>query len=279
MPTATIAALNVYPVKSCRGIGTSRASVTATGLALGGVRDREWMIVDGRGRFVTQREIPRLALVEARTQGDAVTLHIPGRDPVTPRRMGSAGKVVVWSAHVRGVDGGDEVADALSAFTGRALRMVAFDDTLPRLCNPDYAGESGATTLYSDGYPVLVIGQASLDDLNERLAVRGLAEVPMNRFRPNLVVDGLPPFDEDHLDSLACGDVELKLVKRCTRCEVTTTDQATGHRFEEPLRTLSTFRHDDRLAGVTFGMNAIVVRGAGAMLAVGDAMEATYGFQ
>jgi uncharacterized protein YcbX len=249
-----------------------------TGLAVDGVRDREWMIVDGGGRFVTQREIPRLALVESRTQSGAVTLHIPGRDPVTPKRTGSAGKVVVWSAHVRGFDGGDEAADALSAFTGRALRLVGFDDALPRRCNPDYAGDSGATTLYSDGYPVLVIGQASLDDLNDRLADRGIAEVPMNRFRPNLVVDGLPPFDEDHLDSLVCRDVELKLVKRCTRCEITTTDQATGHRYEEPLRTLSTFRHDDRLAGVTFGMNAIVVRGAGATIAVGDAMEAKYRF-
>ena len=100
----------------------------------------------------------------------------------------------------------------------------------------------------------------------------------MNRFRPNLVVAGLPAFDEDHVESLACCDVVLRLVKRCTRCEVTTTDQATGRRFEEPLRTLSTFRHDDRLAGVTFGMNAIVVRGAGASLAVGDAMEAVYRF-
>jgi len=158
------------------------------------------------------------------------------------------------------------------------VRLVGFDDALPRRCNPDYAGDSGATTLFSDGYPLLVVGEASLDDLNARLADRGLREVPMNRFRPNLVVAGLPAFDEDHVESLACGNVVLKLVKRCTRCEVTTTDQATGHRLEEPLRTLSTYRRDDRLAGVTFGMNAIVVRGAGATLAVGDAMEATYRF-
>ena len=278
MPTATIAALNVYPVKSCRGIAMERASVTATGLALDSVRDREWMIVDARGRFVTQREMPRLALVEVRPHDGALSLHVPDRPPVTLRRAGPPRDVVVWSAHVRGFDAGDEVAEALSAWCGRAVRLVGFDDAMPRRCNPDYAGDSGATTLFSDGYPLLVVGQASLDELNARLAHRGLREVPMNRFRPNLVVAGLPAFDEDHVESLTCGDVVLRPVKRCTRCEVTTTDQATGLRYEEPLRTLSTFRHDDRLAGVTFGMNAIVVRGAGGSLAVGDAMEATYRF-
>jgi uncharacterized protein YcbX len=156
--------------------------------------------------------------------------------------------------------------------------MVRFDDRVPRPCNPDYVGATGATTLFADGYPVLVIGRASLDDLNARLAACGVPAVPMNRFRPNLVLDGLDPYDEDHLDTITSGPVTLKLVKPCTRCEITTTDQDTARRNLEPLRTLASYRRDDRFAGVTFGMNAIVVAGAGATLAVGDAADGAFRF-
>jgi hypothetical protein len=139
-------------------------------------------------------------------------------------------------------------------------------------------GASGATTLFSDGYPILVIGRASLDDLNARLAANGFPVVPMNRFRPNLVLDGLDPYDEDHLDTITAGTLTLRLVKPCTRCEITTTDQDTARRNLEPLRTLTTYRRDDRLAGVTFGMNAIVVAGAGATLGVGDVADVAFRF-
>lgn len=270
MLRATIAALNVYPVKSCRGLATARAEVTRDGLAVEGVRDREWMVVDARGRFVTQRDLPRLALVRTEAVNGRIHLHVPGLDPVAPEERGPVREVVVWSAQVRGRDGGDAAAGALSAYLGHAVRLVRFDDSHPRPVNPDYAGTSGATTLYADGYPLLVIGQASLDDLNGKLAARGLAKLPMNRFRPNVVLNGLDPYDEDHVDTLAIGAVVLKLVKPCTRCEVTTTDQDTARRSQEPLRTLSTYRRDDRLAGVAFGMNAIVTRGAGSAIAVGD---------
>ena len=275
---ATVSALNVYPVKSCRGIACDRADVTSQGLALHGVRDREWMVVDARDRFVTQREQPKLAMVETSTAEGRVALHVPHHEPVTPDHDGDVREVVVWSAHVRGHDGGDAIANALSAYLAQDVRLVRFDDARPRLVNPDYAGATGATTLYADGYPVLVIGQASLDDLNERLDTRGFPALPMNRFRPNIVIDGVEPYDEDQVDTLSIGNVVLKLVKPCTRCEVTTTDQETGRRLQEPLRTLSTYRRDDRLAGVTFGMNAIVARGEGSALAVGDTVEATLRF-
>ena len=278
MLRATIAALNVYPVKSCRGLAADRAEVTRDGLAVDGVRDREWMIVDLRGRFVTQRELPRLALVGTEAVNGRMQLSVPGLAALVPDEQGPARDVVVWSAQVRGRDGGDAAADALSAYLGHDVRLVRFDDSQPRRVNPDYAGTSGATTLYADGYPLLVIGQASLDDLNGKLAARGLAKLPMNRFRPNVVVEGLDPYDEDHVDTLAIGDVVLKLVKPCTRCEVTTTDQDTARRSQEPLRTLSTYRRDDRLAGVTFGVNAIVVQGAGSAIAVGDDAQATLRF-
>jgi uncharacterized protein YcbX len=275
---ATIAALNIYPVKSCRGIAADRADMTRDGLAIEGARDREWMIIDARGRFVTQRELPRLALVGTKAVNGRIQLHVPGLEPVMPEQQGPVRNVVVWSAHVRGRDGGDAVAVALSTYLGHDVRLVRFDDSSPRPVNPHYAGASGATTLYADGYPLLVIGQASLDELNERLASRGLAKLPMNRFRPNVVVEGLDPYDEDHIDTLAIGDVVLKLVKPCTRCEITTTDQDTARRSQEPLRTLSTYRRDDRLAGVTFGMNAIVAQGAGSAIAVGDDAQATIKF-
>lgn len=275
---ATIASLYVYPVKSCRGLAADRAEVTPDGLAIDGVRDREWMIVDARGRFVTQRELPRLALVDVETAGGRIRLQVPGVGAVDPEVLGPAREVVVWSANVRGRDGGDAAADALSAYLGCAVRLVRFDDSHPRRVNPDYTGAQRATTLYADGYPLLVIGQASLDELNAKLAARGLGALPMNRFRPNVVVDGLDAYDEDHVDTLAIGDVVLKLVKPCTRCEVTTTDQRTARRSQEPLRTLSTYRRDDRLAGVTFGMNAIVTQGAGGTLAVGDETQATLRF-
>ena len=277
MQRATIAGLSIYPVKSCHGVDTRYVQVLPTGLAHDGVRDREWMVIDARGRFLTQREVPDLALVRVVVRDARLELLVPGHAPVAPGK-GATCDVQVWGAHVRGIDAGDDCARALSAHLGRDVRMVRFDDRLPRPCNPDYVGATGATTLFADGYPVLVIGRASLDDLNARLVAHGFPTVPMNRFRPNLVLDGLDAYDEDHLDTITTGAVTLKLVKPCTRCEITTTDQDTARRHLEPLRTLATYRRDDRLAGVTFGMNAIVVAGAGATLAVGDAAEVAFRF-
>ena len=152
------------------------------------------------------------------------------------------------------------------------------DASHPRRCNPAYAGDSGAHVRFADGYPLLVIGRASLDHLNERLAAKGERALPMNRFRPNIVLDGLAPHDEDHLASIEIDGVVLKPVKPCTRCEVTTTDQETGRRGAEPLVTLSSYRRDDRLAGIAFGMNAIVVEGAGRALAVGARASCEFRF-
>ncbi|HEX4882534.1 MAG TPA: MOSC N-terminal beta barrel domain-containing protein, partial [Casimicrobiaceae bacterium] len=263
MPSVTVAALAVHPVKSCGAVPVTEATVATTGLAHAGVRDREWMVVDALGRFVTQREVPRMALVAPVLDDGKLALRVPGFAPVALGAHGASRDVVVWRSHVRGLDAGDDAARALSAFLGRDVRLVRFDDEKPRRCNPDYVGTSGATTLFADGYPILVVGQASLDDLNARLAARALPPVPMDRFRPNVVVAGLEPYDEDHVDTLTFGDLVLKPVKPCTRCEITTTDQASARRGVEPLRTLATYRRDDRLAGVTFGMNAIVVAGAG----------------
>ena len=279
-PAPRIAGLTVYPVKGCRGIALTRATAMVTGLAHLRLRDREWMIVDRHGHFVTQRECPRLALIQPDLAGDALRLSAAGAMPldVPLAASGAPRDVVVWRFNAQGFDQGDAAAVWLSAFLRADLRLVRFDTAVPRRCNPDYVADSGAHTLFSDGYPVLVIGAASLDDLNARLAAKGASALPMNRFRPNVVVEGLPPYEEDHLDTLRCGEVTLRLVKPCTRCQVTTTDQASARVGIEPLPTLSTYRRNDALGGVTFGMNAIVTAGAGSVLAVDGPVAVEYRF-
>jgi len=275
-----ITALTVYPVKGCRGITLTRASTMVTGLAHSHLRDREWMVVDRRGHFVTQREYPRLALIQPDLAGDALRLSVDGAAALDVPLVASgvSRDVVVWRFGARAFDQGEAAAAWLSGFLRADVRLVRFDTGSPRRCNPDYVADSGAHTLFSDGYPILVIGAASLDDLNARLAAKGASALPMNRFRPNVVVTGLPPYEEDHLDTLTSGEVTLRLVKPCTRCQVTTTDQTTARVGIEPLPTLSTYRRNDALAGVTFGMNAIVVAGAGRSLAVDAPVAVEYRF-
>jgi uncharacterized protein YcbX len=281
MSDALIQSLHVYPVKGCRGIVVAAAELAVTGLATGGVGDREFMVVDRDGRFVTQRELPRLALVEVAGVGGALRLSAPGSPALTvplPAASGAARDVVVWRHHGRAHDAGDAAAAWLSAWLAADVRLVRFDRTHARLCNTEYAGDSGAHTYFADGYPVLVIGEGSLAELNERMTARGHDALPMNRFRPNVVLQGLPPFAEDHIDTIAIGTVVLRFVKPCVRCQVTTTDQSTADVGIEPLRTLGEFRMDARMGGVTFGMNAIVAAGAGSALAVGAPVTIGYRF-
>jgi hypothetical protein len=278
---ARIASLHLYPVKGVRGIALDAARVEATGLAHGGVADREWMVVDPDGRFVTQREMPRLALVVPSVAQDALVLSTDGRDPLRVelvRRPAAARDVVVWRSHVRGHDEGDDAAAWLSSHLAHDVRLVRFDRSKRRLCNREFAGDSGAHTFFADGYPVLVIGSASLADLNQRLAGKGEAALPMNRFRPSVVIEGLEPYDEDHVDTLAIGELTLKLVKPCARCQVTTTDQLTAKVGIEPLPTLATYRHHATMDGVMFGVNAIVTRGAGTTVGTGAGVDVAYRF-
>jgi len=274
MTDARIASLFVYPVKGARGLAVDAATAAVTGLRVAGVADREWMVVDAEGRFLTQREHPALALIVPAVDDDVLTLGADGHGEVAIPLAGSHGtarEVTVWRSHVRGFDEGDDVAYWLAGRLGVDVRLVRFDRRKARACNPDYVGDSGAHTFYADGYPVLVIGSASLDDLNGRLAEKGELELPMNRFRPNVVVEGLDPYDEDHLDTLAIGEVVLRMVKPCVRCQVTTTDQETAQVGREPLPTLAMYRQDDAFGGVKFGMNAVVAAGEGGTIAVGDA--------
>ena len=239
------------------------------------------MVVDRNGRFVTQREHPRLALIDTSVADGGVRLSAPHAGAVElPVAMadGTSLAVTVWSSHVRGFDAGDAPARWLSGFIGAPLRILRFDRSHERPCNPEYAGDSGAHTMFADGYPVLVIGAASLDDLNARLGAKGVDALPMNRFRPNVVLAGLEPYAEDHLDTLESDGVTLRFVKPCVRCKVTTTDQASGRVGIEPLPTLSTYRRSEAFAGVMFGMNAIVIGGTGRALTVNGAARFQYRF-
>ena len=285
MPRATIAALNVYPVKSCRGIRLDEARVAARGLVAAtpstGAGDREWMIIGLDGGFVTQRDNPRLAQIGTRIVHDTLVLSAAGVAPIAVAiepRGGTVREVTVWNSSVPARDEGDAAAAWLSSLLGTDLRLVRFDPAHRRRCSPAFAGDSGAHTAFADGYPLLVIAEASLADLNRRLAVKGVPQLPMNRFRPNLVLAGLAPYDEDHIDTLVADGVTLKLVKPCTRCQITTTDQDSGRVGHEPLATLAEYRMDERLGGVTFGMNAIVVAGEGRALSVGAGIVAEFAF-
>jgi len=269
--TATIASLFVYPVKSCRGIELATALMTERGIA----HDREWLIVDDGGRFITQREQPRLAVIVPALSDGALQLAAPGLSIAVPLdKDGKRSNVTVWRDTLPAVDQGDDAASALSAWIGQPVRLVRFDPAERRYCNPDFAGSSGAHHSFADGYPVLVVSEGSLADLNRRLP----SPLPIDRFRPNLLLRGVEPFDEDHIDLLTADGVTLKLVKPCTRCQITTTDQFTANVGIEPLPTLAGYRYNAALDGVTFGMNAIVAAGAGATIAVGAPVNCTLNF-
>jgi uncharacterized protein YcbX len=265
----TVASLHVYPVKSCRGVERTEARLTEAGLE----HDREWMIVTPEGRFVTQREQPRLALIAPRLGGQQLHLAAPGAPGVAvPFDFnGEPVQVTVWRDRCQAHDQGDLAARWLSDFVGRPVRLVRFDPAHRRSSDAAWTGGVDAVSRFSDGFALLAISLASLADLNARLQ----APLPMNRFRPNLVLDGLPPYGEDALGDLTVGDVRLRRVKPCTRCSITTTNQAIGAvEGDQPLRTLKTYRWDAALRGVTFGQNLIVVTGGGAHLSAGMKLQA-----
>ena len=260
-----VAALWVYPVKSCAGIewpAGAALAVSARGPAL----DREWMVVDEAGRFVTQRDAPRLALVRCALEPGALVLGAPGapalRIPLSPQ--GAGRRVQCWAAACEALDQGEAAAGWFGALLGAPRRLVRMAPGFERVVDPERS-PARALTAFTDGYPFLVIGETSLADLNRRLA----EPLPMNRFRPNLVVRGAAAYAEDGWRRLRGGGVEIELVKPCDRCAVTTTDQATGARGPEPLATLARYRRVP--GGVLFGQNG-VHRGTGE-LRVGDPIE------
>lgn len=250
-----IDSLFVYPVKSCAGIALQRAEVTARGLRY----DREWMVVSPQGRFLSQRDTPRLALVHTAFDEHSLILSAPGLPrfavPLMRDPQAAHAEVTVWSDTVLATDEGDAAASWFGEHLGRDVRLVRFDDSRRRPTDPAWSQGLDGTAAFADGYPVLVISRASLGELNSRLP----KALPIDRFRPNVLLDGCLPYAEDRIAALAVGAVKLRLVKPCTRCSIPTIDQATGvPDGDEPMRTLRSYRWDAALRGVTFGQNAIV---------------------
>ncbi len=276
-----LAALYVHPVKSCRSITPDEALLIETGLEF----DRAWMVVDAQGHFVTQRQMPPMALIQPTLKALDMVLRAPGMLPLTVPlgEVGAAVRVTVWNDEVAAYDMGDAAAHWFSDFLRSPLRLVRFDPAQKRLASAQWTGAIAAEAAFSDEYPLLVTSQASLDELNRRLAANGTAPVTMQRFRPNLVLTGLDAHGEDHLDEIRFdtpdGPVRLKLVKPCSRCSIPDVDPLTSETGHAVGDALAAYRVDARLNGaLTFGMNAVIVGGFDRTLRPGMVGGATYRF-
>ena len=248
MTTMTLQALYRYPVKSLRGEELHSHPVDARGL----VGDRRWMVVDDSGRFLTQRQQARMALVDTRLDDEGL-LHLAAPDMPPLAVVRSAPEpleVRVWGDRVIAESTGPEADAWLSEFIGQPCRLVRMPDAVRRAVDPDYATADDQVG-FADGFPFLLISQGSLDDLNSRLE----RALPMLRFRPNLVVDGCAPYAEDGWRRIRIGELEFRVAKPCSRCVIPTIDVTTGERGREPLQTLMTYRRRDNK--IYFGQNLI----------------------
>lgn len=282
-----LSGLFVYPVKSLRGFAVTEAAVDELGI----VGDRRFLVIDGDGRFLTQRTAPRMARIDARLAADSLVLSAEGAGQVAvPLRSTATSQIrttSVWRSHGLLVDDcGDESAAWLTQAVGSSCRLVRIGASFrrPVLQKPRYAVgvtpaapdliEGRVVTAdrvnFADGYPFMAVGEASLAELNARLRGRGEAPVPMDRFRPNLVIAGTDAFAEDSWQRVRIGGIEMRGAGPCARCIVTTTDQHTGERGVEPLRTLAAYRRDaDDPSNVNFGQNLIHETKTG-VLRIGD---------
>lgn len=279
--SGTIARLFVYPVKSCAGIEVQQALLTDTGLDL----DRAWMVVDAEGMFVTQRTLPRMALIRPQLKGDEMVLRAPGMLAlhVAIDAVEAPATVTVWRDRVPAWDMGAVAAQWFTVFLGQPCRLVRFDPEYRRLSSMEWTGGVEAPNQFSDGFPLLLASQASMDELNLRLQAAGHAAAGIERFRPNVVLAGVDAHDEDRVDLVRVdaqeGEIHLQPVKPCSRCPIPDIDPATAESNPSVGDTLRTYRKDQRLDGaITFGMNAIVRQGAGQMLRVGQRVAANLRF-
>lgn len=256
-----ISGLFIYPVKSCQGLALETAPIAATGFE----HDRTWMVVDPKGLFITQRSHPAMARIATALEDGKLTLSSDGHGAISPQATDTTRSVKVWDDTSIAQDAGDEAAAWLAQVLETPARLVRCGGQWQRPL--DKEGIVNPTT-FADRYPFLVISEASLTDLNGHLA----SPVPMNRFRPNIVVTDTEAYAEDAAHTLTRDDVVIRIAKACERCTITTTDQTTGRRdpASEPLRSLARLRRNPEGRGVIFGRNAMLVSGAGSTLRIGD---------
>jgi uncharacterized protein YcbX len=262
----TLSALHIYPVKGLKGIDLSASQCTDRGLE----HDRRWMVVDAAGEFLSQREHPRMATVWTEICDGMLALSAPDLPSVeVPLDVASASRmsVRVWKSVCDAVPVSRHADAWLSDYLGMPVRLVYMPETTRRASNPQYAGPDQWVG-FADGYAYLLASEASLAELNGRLARKDHPAIPMNRFRPNLVITGAQAFAEDGWREIRIGEAVFRAAKPCGRCQVTTTDQASGEvRGPEPLATLSSYR-DSKEFGVMFGMNFATVKTG--RVAIGD---------
>jgi uncharacterized protein len=285
---ASIDQLWLYPVKSCAGVAVPEIELTDTGLAY----DRAWMVVDREGEFVSQRELPRMALIQPAFRLGQLVLRAPGMLALHLALDAAEAplRVRVWDDVVDAFDMGDLAAQWFSDFLGpdappdlQQLRLARFDPEARRVCSLQWTGGRTSLTQFADGFGLLVSSTASLDGLNDRLAAAGHAPVDQRRFRPNIVLRGLEAHDEDRLGPLHVdtggGEAVIEGVKPCARCPIPDIDPDHATRGRAVGDTLQAYRQDARLDGaLTFGMNAIVTQGDGQVLRVGQPVQARWAF-
>lgn len=270
-----IGQLWVFPIKSCAGIAMQSARLLPTGLEY----DRAFMLVDPQGEFITQREIARMVLIQPAIADGVMAVTAPGMPELVVDMAfdGPTRHVRVWDDRVQALQAPDAVNAWFSQYLQTDCTLVRMAPAAQRLASKKWTGGADAPTQFADGYPILVISQASVDELNQRLVDAGQAAVVGQRFRANIIVNGFESHDEDRIESLVVaqtgGTADLPLVKPCARCPIPDIDPATAEAGTRVSDTLQTYRHDDRLDGaITFGMNAIVPAGASGVLHVGDAV-------
>ncbi|MFJ7567227.1 MOSC domain-containing protein [Herminiimonas sp. NPDC097707] len=272
--------LNLYPIKSCAGISLREATLTPAGLMSEHIYDREWMVVDENGDALTQREYPKMALIVPRIRIDTLELRAPGMlrleiplglpDPDDEKRI----RVQVWDDQVEAYDCDDTSARWFSNALGVTCRLVRFHPDAKRSASKQWTDGLDVPALFSDGFPMLIIGTGSLADLNEKLVAQGRSALPMNRFRPSMVFGDIAPFEEDFAKQYKLGEASLKPVKPCPRCPIPSIDQATGEIGPDPLDILRTYRVDPKIDdGIAFGMNTILLTGAGQVVRVGQNVD------
>jgi len=268
MPTLTH--LILYPIKSCAAMPVEEAIATVSGLSAHGVHDREWMLVTPEGQFLTQREFPRMATIVPRVDGDALVVGAPGMAPLRlplAEALNRTLRVQIWDDPVDASDCGDAAAAWFGEYLNTTCRLVRFRPDAARPTSEKWTGGAPSAARFADAYPLLLIGQAALDEINLRMLAAGREALPMDRFRPNLVVDGTDPFEEDYTETFEADGIVIKPVKPCARCPIPAIDQATGIPGPDPLDILQSWRAKAVLDGaICVGMNCIVADGAGRRL-------------